>query len=546
MRRLAREAQASVSLLGAASLVVVTAAAALAVDLGALYQEGRRLQGVADAAALAAAGNLPAAGSAAQAAVDANPPVRAGAPTVTTGLWTADPNLAPAARFVPGGSGPNAAKVTLAERAPLFFGRLFGVAAVPIARSATAARIDLAAFSIGSRLAAVNGGIANQLLGALTGSSVSLTAADYQALAGADIDLFAFADALRGELHLTGGSFNQALAASTTLPHVVAALAAAAGAGGNPAAQDALARLAAQVGPVAVSTASLVDLGPAGAQDRLAGGPPVAVNAYALVQAALQIAGGTRQVSLDLDGAVPGLAHSTATLAIGDRMASSPWVTVTARGQPVVRTSQLRLFLDTGIGGSPALKALGIDGVRLPLYLELAQAQARLSSLSCTSGARGVTLAVQPSLGHAAIADVKVAGLLPMSTVPAEQPATLASIAGLRATGAASLPLSGGGWQTVSFTSADIAAHAVRTINSGGTAGALAAGLESAMAIDVSVGPLSIPSPATAALVRPVLDAAAPLVDQLLGGLLGLLGVHLGQADVRVDGLRCGASRLVA
>lgn len=68
------------------------------------------------------------------------------------------------------------------------------------------------------------------------------------------------------------------------------------------------------------------------------------VSALDLVMAIAEIAGGNRQIELKL-GAQAGIADLKATLAIGERPNTSPWIAVTARGEPVLRTAQARLYL---------------------------------------------------------------------------------------------------------------------------------------------------------------------------------------------------------
>lgn len=543
---LARAERGSVTLLAAAGLTLAMAASALAVDLGSVYYEARRLQGIADAAALSAAGNLASADEAMVDAITASGWDRSISAQIATGTWTPDASLPVARRFTAGGSVPNAARVSASEDSPLYFGRIFGLRTVHLIRTATAARIDLASFSIGSRLASLDGGIGNQLLSALTGSSISLTAADYNALLGADVDLLSFAPALQTELHATGASYQQTLATSTTLPHALAALAAALNASGSGDAATAIGKIAASVGNTPVTLSSLVDLGPIGKQDYSAGGTSLDVNAFDMLTTLLEIAGGARQVQLDLAAGVPGLTSLKATLAIGDRAATSPWVAVTASGDPIVRTAQTRLYLEATVGGSTLLKALGVQSVRLPLYVELAAAQARLSSLSCPAGSRSATLSVQPSIGHASIADVATTNLSSMSVAPTESPATLVNVLGVKASGSARTDLSDNGWQTVSFDTADIDSRATKTVNSTGTASAIATSLIGKVSVSTSVGPLQLPSLPLGAALSPLLATTAPLIDGALSPLLDALGVHLGQADVRIDGVRCGAAALVA
>jgi uncharacterized membrane protein len=129
-------------------------------------------------------------------------------------------------RFQPTALDPDAVRVSVASEAELFFGAaLLGRPSVPIRREATAARADLASFSIGSRLASLHGGVANTLLGDLTGSQINLSVMDYDALADADVSLFSYLDAVSTRLHLTGPTYDQVLQADLTTGQALQALA---------------------------------------------------------------------------------------------------------------------------------------------------------------------------------------------------------------------------------------------------------------------------------------------------------------------------------
>ena len=175
-----------VSMLAAGGASTLIGATALAVDVGSLYLAKRELQGAADAAALAAVSRRDNPGAGAALAIQVNSP-DARVTALVAGGYDRNPDTAWDARFVPG-AGDDAVRVTIERQSPLFFARIFTREwTTTISATATAARSDMAAFWIGSRLAAVNEGVANALLSALTGSHVSLTLMDYQAMAQAEV-----------------------------------------------------------------------------------------------------------------------------------------------------------------------------------------------------------------------------------------------------------------------------------------------------------------------------------------------------------------------
>ena len=215
-----------VSVLTALSSIALIGFAGFAVDLGAIYLETRRLQGSADLAALAAMQNPAQAEALAAATVAANRWPQDTRVRVVRGTYAPDRSVRPAERFRPNAPGPNAVHVEVTTRTPLFFGRLFiPDGAMTIRREATAAETQMASFQIGTRLLSLQGGVANQVLSGLTGSSVNLSVMDYNALLRADVDILTYVDALRTRLDLQAASFDETLDAEAEAPVALAALA---------------------------------------------------------------------------------------------------------------------------------------------------------------------------------------------------------------------------------------------------------------------------------------------------------------------------------
>src|SRR3546814_17125177 len=145
--------------------------AALAIDVGSLYLDRRKLQGIADAAALAAAGRPGEEQAAAERIIAANCDCGIHIAELTSGTYTPDIAIQADRRFAAGGNAPNAVHIDLTRARTLFFGRfLSGRAAAIFRAQATGTRRGYAAFSPGSRVAAVQGGNANTLLTARYGS----------------------------------------------------------------------------------------------------------------------------------------------------------------------------------------------------------------------------------------------------------------------------------------------------------------------------------------------------------------------------------------
>jgi uncharacterized membrane protein len=120
------------------------------------------------------------------------------------GRYVADPDLVASDRFRPATTATDAARVTIRQKPKLHFAALFADAPT-LSTTGTAHAANLAAFSIGSRLASVNDGILNSVLGGLLGSELSLDVMDYEALIDADIEVLSFLDMLATRLDLAGG-----------------------------------------------------------------------------------------------------------------------------------------------------------------------------------------------------------------------------------------------------------------------------------------------------------------------------------------------------
>lgn len=542
--------RAGVSVITALSGVALIGFAGLATDVGAVYLETRRLQGTADLAALAAIQNPAQAEALAAATVTANRWPLDAQVRIVRGAYAPDRSVRPSERFRPHAPGSNAVQVEVRTTTPLYFGRLFIPSGrMTIVRRATAAQSQLASFQIGSRLLALRGGVANQLLSALTGSSVSLSVMDYDSLARADVELLSYVDALRTRLDLEAATYEETLSHRVDAPVALEALGDVLAAS-DPRAERALRRLAeaaeraGSIGPLD----SLIDLGPYAAQDHSArvGASHIQVSALDLASAVLQIAGGDRQVRLQLGAGVPGLANTDVWLAIGERPHNSPWLAVTEDENVVIRTAQMRLYVEASVRPAGGLGSL--TNVRIPILQELASAEARLERIRCgfTPADREVTLAVAPSIGSLSLGDIDRSRLDNFRAPLRPLPASLVRVGAIRVEGQAHIELGGQRWQQVRFTGSDIDRRIVKQVSTRDAARATISSLLGDTNLIVRAGGLGLSTGAVSGAVRGALSAAAAPMDELINGLTDLLGVRLGEADIRVNGVRCGGAALVA
>ncbi|TJV00890.1 MAG: hypothetical protein E5Y35_30585, partial [Mesorhizobium sp.] len=331
---------------------------------------------------------------------------------VVPGRYSGVSSIAAGSRFEAGKLPYNAVQVSMKKLGTLYFAA--SVMAPPvIGTTATASAQPAAAFSVGSRLASVNGGILNALLGALLGGNLSLSVMDYNSLISADVDVLSFTDALATQLRLTGGTYSDVLGSKATVGQITTAMA-------NVPGLDRTAKLALQTmassatNSVKIPLGHLVDLGSVGSLGlgQKPAGLSVSASAMSMVSAAAALANGTNQVTVDLGATIPGLTSTTLQVAIGEPMQSSPWLAVGELGT-VVRTAQTRIKLNPSVGigngnngngfgngtgnGTAGMKLGGgvkLLAVNLPLNIEVAYAEAKLTDISCPTGPSSIKVSI--------------------------------------------------------------------------------------------------------------------------------------------------------
>ncbi|HWW27400.1 MAG TPA: hypothetical protein VNZ85_16065, partial [Caulobacter sp.] len=271
----------------------------------------------------------------------------------------------------------------------------------------------------------------------------------------------------------------------------------------------------------------------------------VALSAMDLAQAMLQAGAGDRQLKLDLGATVPGLADTDVWLAIGEPMNNAPYMTVTQDKTVVVRTSQARLYVDAKLAGSGLLG--GLAQVHLPVLVELASGEARLKEIDC--GHKAATLEVKPSIGSLKIGDVDLTALDDFKRPLTVTRTKLVKASLFAVSGKSDVALGGASWQPVSFTAAEVKAGAVKTVKTNDTLAAATALLLANLDLDVDFASLihvGLGDAVILAALKPLLATAATPLDGVVTSLTDLLGLGVGEADVRVNGLRCGVAALVA
>lgn len=539
----------SVLVVTAAIALVAMGLASIGIDLGGIALARRRAQGAVDLAALVAATDPARADALARRSLADNGYGRTDSVSVSPGLYRADAGLTPAGRFTAGAPSGNAVRILLQTAVRTHLGRFIGLPQMSsIHVTGTAAQAQFANLSIGSGTASLNGGIVNAVLGAMTGTRLSLTALDYTALLSTRVDALRFLDALAAGLGLQPGRYAAVLAAQASLGQVVGALRIAVqneanGAPALAALGTLLSNLAGSAGSAAsLPVARLADLGDATDLLPEGGARGPRLSALDLISEAAHLTNGQRPVALDLGASLPGLLSARLTLAVGERRQSSGWARP-GSAQASVYTAQTRLLLDVGITAP-----LGLGSLSLPLYAEIAPARATLRALTCPWADRRERQAIvdaQPGLLTLAVADVpRSAAAVGGASPDLGRAAALLRLPLLSVRAQARADLGAATSQSLTFTDSDIARHATRSVASNGLTQSLTGSLLRDLTVTVDgtdLGLIGLLKP----LLAPALAAAAPAIDEVLDSALRAVGVRVGYADIAVADTLCNRAVLV-
>ncbi|WP_246684700.1 pilus assembly protein TadG-related protein [Mesorhizobium sp. B2-7-1] len=575
-RRLVADRSGNFAVMTALCTPVALALTAFAIDEGSLYNERRAAQSIVDLAAITAASNITNAQQAVLTTLADNgitsvavqqqgttvaPTASKAVVQIVPGRYTGISTIAAGSRFEAGKVPYNAVQVSLKKQGTLYFAGSI-MSPPTLGTTAIASAQPQAAFSVGSRLASLNGGILNALLGGLLGSSISLSVMDYNSLLSADIDVLSFTDALATQLHLTGVSYNDVLASKATVGQIATAMA-------NVPGLDRTAKLALQTmassttNTVKIPLDTLVDLGSVGnlGMGQKPPGLNVAASALSMLSAAAALANGNNQVAVDLGATIPGLLSTTLAVAIGEPPQATPWLAVGEAGT-VVRTAQTRIKLNAsvGLGNTNLGGGIRLLKVNLPLNVEVAYAEAKLTDITCPTGPSSiqVSIAAQPGVVAAHLANSSGSGFADFTKPQSFSDAEIADVSlRLLLINLSLIQINGSSYFNVTnmaptnltFNATDISNKAIKTVSTRNLTQSLTTSLVNNLSLTVNALGLGIDLTALLGTVKPavttLLNGVTAPVDSLLYNVLGALGIRVGEADVRVTGATCGRSVLV-
>ncbi|ANK74770.1 hypothetical protein FA04_08060 [Ensifer adhaerens] len=571
MRSLARARSGNIGISAALAMPLVITSMALAIDYGYLTVQKREMQSSVDLAAIAAAANV----SAAEKAVlnhfannglnygvstpnglltidgktlppgDISTAKLDGVATVARGRYVPDPSVDAGQRFIKDATPTDAVQVMLERKGDIFLASIFS-APPDLSVYGTAASSKIAAFSVGSRLASLNDGLLNSILGQMLGTTISLKIMDYQALIDADIDIQPFLKIIATRLNLTAASYEDVLKANLTMPQLLASMRLVQGLSGTVTAALKSIELSTSNDKRTFTLAQILNLDPKKSLQVDAGSDwAMRVSALQIVSAAAAIANGENQIALNAVAGLPGIASAKVKLAIGEPPVETPSHRLGTPGA-AIRTAQTRLAVEVNVDGLAALAGIRI---RLPIYVELAYAEAKLADIRCYGGTpenASVSVDAVPGIAEIAIGDVDPAVLSNFSSDARVQRAKLVDALVVKIDALAHVEAQNLKPTRLSFSPSEVAARSIKTVSTKDILTSTTQTLLNNLDLNIQVLFLTLGSPTIVqqALAQ-TLGAVTKPVDDLLYNLLLLVGVRVGEADVRVTGVKCQSPVLV-
>lgn len=527
------EQRGAIGLFGLLILLLAIMFTALAVDSGRLWMQQRKLQSIADIAAISASRQVGCSANATQVTAAAQ---TAAANNGFAGQLAQSPNQVALGRvtttngirvFTDDGS-TEAVFVRATQEVPssLIAGGIFGNTVVLSAEAVSLSNSPIAAFSAGSFAANLDGEDAvllNALLGDILGSPLNLSALSYQGIASTQINLRDIAVAAGV------GTVEALLDADMQIADLLAVFASAAGtnaAADLQAVSDMQTIAGATVNQASLKLADIVTVSTPDAD----GAAVARLNALSLMTAAAIVANGENAIILPLAINVPSISSINAQLTFVEapQLAVGP-----AAGDgaicTMVRTAQVR----TRVGVLVSIPLLA--RIDLALTVELAQADAGLRSIAQEDDSTEVRIEAMPGIASLVLTNNAGSGPARISTL--DLPPLLPSVP--IADVALNLPLQPSAMQALDFTvDHPVDDHLPQTQTVASPLGeSLAHALSDPDALDVTILSalnLGLVNNVVATIVSPLLGEIGRVV---LDPLLKLLGMQVGGLDVTLEDL---------
>lgn len=507
------------------------------IDIGYVFYMKRDLQKTADLAALAGAQQLastPLSGNPTTCAATDAPVLaaignaqangfsatRTNIITPTCGFWdpVANAGAAPSYFAAPAtGTSLNAVRVNVSQTVQTFYGlgsKKISAQAIATGSSPTAT------FSLGTGLLSLcspNGSLSALLVNGLLGSSVCLSLATYNGLAGAQVSLLK----VLANLNIDVGTVTQVANAQVSLAQLVnASIAALSPAQVASIAVTDLAKLTTgTLGGTILTIKDILNLDAANGVAAL----DTQINVLDLLNVGtLQVA--NRSNFINTNVTIPGVGG------LRLKLIEPPQIAVGGVGAAAT-SAQLRLSLSANIPGL----------LSLPLYIDLAPGKAILKSLQCNAP-QSATFSIQPGLAEVCLANGQTDSGTPFFCPKVSNPANQVNVISVLGIPTVSLGIN------ASLTDPGTTV----TVNGPFPKSAPPVGSSLSSILGNIIQPGNFVFGGLLSLLNPVLSALGGLLNPILasvGGILdsalSLLGIGVGQSTLNVSSIGCGNVKLV-
>ncbi len=227
----------------------------------------------------------------------------------------------------------------------------------------------------------------------------------------------------------------------------------------------------------------------------------------------------------------------------------TPFFRVGAAGT-FIRTAQIRLQLGIRVGGQSGNPLLGVEllNVNLPIAIDIASGEGELRNISCPSGPTGANVTIAAKPGIVGIYLGEVSSFSDLNRKPSVSKTSIAKVQlyllglpiGLVDLDAKAEVKLGEKITSLTFNYNDIQNKKIKTAYSNDLVSSLSSSLLKNIDIDLTLLKIiKLPLGDVVGLLGVLLTPVAPVIDNLLFGILDLLGVKLGEADVQVTGVLC-------
>lgn len=482
MMSLAYRQRGAIGLMAAVTLGLALLFMLLVLDSGRLYLEQRKLQRVADMAALEAAnqqgvcnGNLPSAVALATTAATRNGFSASTERSLSVSCGTLSTNAANLRTFSADASASQAVQVIARHTVPtsvaagiatLFSGGPRNLdtqlQAVAVAASPGPPRAQLNIRNALVNVDSTSGPLLNAVFGGLLGGAVNLSVAQWNGLLNTDINLLSYLKQLAVVANVDAGDFTQVLGTSVTLTQLVQAAAQALPQSTSTldaAAGIAALQLAAQVAPLKnLQLGNLLDIDTASPT----AGLDANVQLLTLLQAMVQLANSKNAASVSVPLNVPGLLGAN----IRVRVVEPPQFSAVGNPQKAklaplgedriyVRTAQVRALVSVQVGildtvldvangafqlanllnlgcilgeCTKLIPAKPVGGTRLDLGISVGEGSAYVTDYDCTGSKKDLTVQSSTAAASALVGNVNSNDFFASNTPVTVNPIVLLNI----------------------------------------------------------------------------------------------------------------------